>query len=344
MSTRPLRCLLLLACAAGLAALDAAPATVSRTGGSGAFDNAFVIAESIDGIEFTTEDPNAANRLQFKRGTYTVQYKEEADTDWLSGRGRQQAGNHDAALRFLAKAAAGSPYQWVREAAAVEAARCALALQRPADAVAQITALEKAFPRSLLLPTGLWLKGQGELANGDAAAATRTFTALKGLEKGWGPAAALLGARGEAAILRAQKKPAEAAAAVQALWGKTTAAADPTAWAELGTDLARDLVAIGRHDQAAGVWGRLAYGVADPALQSRAQLGWAEALAAAEGAQAAIAAFDHAAIAALLKDGDDHAAAAALALAGRLNDRIQKDAAVPAPDKLAYRTYLANLR
>lgn len=340
-----LRSLLIAAAVLGaLSAAEPAPATVTKSGGGGqnAFDKAFVVKEDRDGIEFAVGDPKSPSRVTLKARTYTVEYDEQADLDWLQAKTRLAEGKVPDALRLYTKAAGGSKFQWVREAAAIQGANCALQQQKWDDALALVQGLEKEAPKSLLLADAIYLRGKALEGKGDAGAAA-VYSGLKAKEKELGKAALLLGTRGEASLLRSQKKPAEAAAAAAPLWAKLSPADDNEAWTGLGLDLAGDLAAAGKGAEAAAAWARLAYGATDPVVQSKAQLGWAKALATGDTASAK-AAFDHAAIAAVLKGGDAAAAAEAAAVAKAQYEIINKDPAVAATVKLEYRKYLGNLQ
>jgi hypothetical protein len=336
------RGLLLAACTVlVLPGAEPAPATVTKIdakGGQNAFDNAFVVREDRDGIEFAVGDPKSPSRVTLKPRTYSVDYNEQADLDWLQAKTRLAENKIPEAQARFTKAAGGSKYQWVREAAALQGATCALQLQKWDDALALIQAMETEAPKSLRLPEAIYLRGKALEGKGDAGAAA-VYAGLKAKEKDLGKAALLLGTRGEASLLRGQKKPAEAAAAAAALWAKLSPAEDNEAWTGLGLDLAGDLAAAGKAAEAATTWARLAYGATDPVVQSKAQLGWAKALAKGDAASAMLA-FDHAAVAALLKGGDAAAGAEAAKLAQSLYETINRDAGVAAADKLEYRKYM----
>lgn len=346
MITRPL-----LACVLAVAAVwavdEPAPAVVTKLavgGGEGnSFAKAFVVSESLDGIEFAVDDPRSPNKLSIKRGAYSVEYKQEVDTNYLIGTTRQGEGKLDKAYEAFSKAMKDSSYRWVREDSAMRAAETAVALKQPDNAIAAIELLEKEAPRSLYLTVATLMKGNILVAKGDSAGASKVFAALKAKEKDWGFSAVVAGTRGEASLARAGKDYEAAAKALTPIFAKLDPATNSADFGQVGVELAGDLAAGGKTDEAIAAWTRTAFGAEDPTLQARAQLGWAQLLAAGAGTKALIAAFDRAAVAALVKGADGAVTGQARTLAIQLQGKLDKAADVPAQDKLEYRTYITKL-
>lgn len=342
---RPLTLLLL----AGLAvfAADPAPAAIQKLTDkgakldSGAFDSAFVITETVDGIEFVVDDAKSQNRLTLKYGTYEVTYGDSGSVDYMRGRNFEEAADAAKALEAFKRAAQQAKYQWVREDSNLRGARAALAVKQPDDALALVAALEKEAPRSVLLDDALLIRGQAQAAKGDAAGATKTYAALNGMAKEWGDDAASFGARGQASLLAADKKYAEAAD----LLAKLLVRVESKGGEELGAlrlELADNLNAAGKVPEALAAYQDLAYRNVGAPLQSRAQLAWARILVQKTDAASLADAFDHAALAGATKGAEPATVAEAKKIAVAVVDKLGKDASVSAADKAEYKKNLGN--
>lgn len=342
---RPLTLLLL----SGLAAFaaDPAPAAIQKLTDkgakldSGAFDTAFVVTESVDGIEFVVDDPRSPNRLTLKYGTYVVTYGDSGSVDYMRGRNFEEAADAAKALEVYKRSAQQAKFQWVKEDSYLRGARAALAAKQPDEVLTLVAALEKEAPRSVLLDDALLLRGQAQAAKGDTAGATKTYATLGGMAKEWGEEAAGFGARGQAGLLAADKKYAEAAD----LLAKLLARVESKGGEELGAlrlELADNLTAAGKTPEALAAYQDLAYRNVGAPLQARAQLAWARILAQKPDAASLADAFDHAAIAGATKGAEPATVAEAKKLAVTVVDKLAKDASVSAADKAEYKKNLGN--
>lgn len=332
---------LTLAAAIALMASEPAPAVISKVTDKGevttSFETSFVTAESVDGIEFLVDDPKAGNKLSMKRGGYRVVYDQRKDIDFLRGQGAE---NDDAekAIGYYAKAVAANRYDWVKEESLVAIARLNLAKKKYDDAIAAADQLMKEVPRSLRLDDILAIKGRAQQAKGDAAGAKVTFGTLAGMAKEWGDGAAALGAFGLASLLSDEKKPAEAAAALEPVLLRLTTAANSEQYGQVALALAGYQEAAGKTDQALATLAKTAYAPGPNAAE--AQLRWARLLT---DKGATVEAFDHAAIVITLKGAPDAAVAQARALVRTLVDKLQKDPGLTDQQKLEYRQCRDNL-
>ncbi len=330
-----------------LAAAEPAPAVITKlVAGSGegsAFPKAFVLGETLEGIEFTVDDPRSQSKLSLKRGSYAVEYRQDVDTSFLTGLNRQNDGKLDAAYTAYSKALKESVYPWVREESALRAAEVAVALKKPAEALAALGELEKIAPQSKHLPAALLLKGEVLLGTGDSAAAKVVFGELKSKGKAWGFAAEIAGVRGEASLARAAKDPASAAEILKPLFARLDPATQAADFGQVGGELAADLASAGKTAEAIAVYTRTAYGASDPTAQARAHLGWAMQLAKDADTKSLERAFDRAATACLVKGADDSVTGSARTLALQLASKLDKAADLSAEDKREYRTYATKL-
>lgn len=329
-----------------LVAAEPAPAVIrtiaeGEKGKSNSFDKTFVFHESVDGIDFAVDDPKSANKLNLKYGTYTVEYGVPDSIDYMKAKVLEEAGTLDKALEAYQRAAIGSKMEWVKEDSQLRGAQAAVQLKKYDDALALVAALEKDAARSTRLAKALLVRGQAQIAKGDAAGATKTFTALTAMAKEWGPDAAIFGARGQAGLLSADKKFAEAADVLAKLLARIDAVKQHDEVGGLVLALAAAQRDAGKPADAlitiqAYVWKDI-----DADQQAQLHVLWGTILAQQGDAASLTAAYDQAALANVTKGASAATLAAAKALAISVNDKLAKDATVSAADKAEFKRTLS---
>lgn len=330
-------CSLTLATLAAVMAAEPAPAVITKLNDKGepgtAFEEAFVVNETVDGLEFLVEDPKEGNKLTLKRGSYRIEYNRTKDIDFLRGEGQDDPAK---AAAFYEKAVAANRFQWAKEDGLVALARLNLTRKQYDAAIAAADQLAKEAPRSVRLDDILAIKGQAQQAKGDTAGAKATFTALSGMAKEWGPESAIQGTLGAANLLAEEKKYAEAAALVEPLLNDKL---DEAQFGTLALGVAQYHQAADKLDAALAILAKVAYAPGTAAAE--AHLRWALILADRPGSVAE--AFDHAAIAATLKGAPSPVTDQARKLIRTLVDKLQKDPALTEAQKLEYRQCRDNL-
>ena len=338
---------LLLCLAAALCAADPAPAVITRindkSGAAGnAFETAFVLTESVDGIEFLVEDAKSQNKLTLKFRTYTVTYGDPNSVDYQRGKKLEEAGDFAKAAETFKRAAGTAKYAWVKEQSLLRGAQMALQAKQFDLVIELSSVLEKEAPRSVELDDALLLRGQAQVAKGDAAGAGKTFTTLTARAKDWGESALISGARGQARLLFADKKFAESADILTKLLARIAPGKNTPELATLRLDLVDALVGAGRGDEALKLLPEVAYRDVGGNLQARAHLTWAQIQASKPDAAAQLDAFDHAALADTTKGAEPATLSEARKIAATIVDKLVKDPAVSAADKAEYKKNLGN--
>jgi hypothetical protein len=329
-----MRHLLLLAAAALVSALEPAPASFELD--NKPVPKAFVLEETIDTIGYTLDAGNIQATVKVPRTRVRkLTYVEPQETNWIAGVLRSGDGKWEAAAEAYAKAAQVTNFGWVREEGRLRAADAWMKAGKPAESVRLLAELEKDAPRSARLPQVWYLRGSAQAAAKDYDAAAKTFAALKGRAKDWGVEAALSGARGEAQVLRQAGKHAEAATIVADVLKGVDPAGQPTLWAELALERVGALAAAGQADEALAQARVVALGPAE-AARGRARLEWAKLLATRTDTASTVAAFDQAAIAALLRGTAQTEAAA---LARKLAEKLGADKSLPPEQQREYKQY-----
>lgn len=327
-------------------AAESAPAVITKLNDkgqkveTGGFPDAYVVTESVDGIEFTVDDPKSQNRLTLKYRTYDVEYKDSGSVDYMRAKLAEEASAPDKALDGYSKAASSAKYQWVKEKSLVRGAVAAVQAKKFDEALALVATLEKDAPRSVHLDHALMVRGQAQFAKGDAASAAKTYASLNAMAKDWGDSAALLGAQGQAGLLASNKQYAEAADVLSKLLLRIDPAKAKDEYVSLMLDLAENQRAAGKPADALTTLQAVAYRDVDGALQARAHLAWGNILATKTDAVSLAAAFDQAALASVCKGADQATLVAAKALALAVGDKLAKDPAVSAADKAEYKRSL----
>ena len=346
MRSIPLFCLLLLASVAFAA--EPAPAQIfklndkgARTD-TGAFNNAFVVGETVDGIEFAVDDAKSPNHLTLKYGTYQVEYGESNTPDYMRAKTLEEAGTWDKAYESYVRAVQISKYFWVRESAIVRGAQTAVAAKKYDEAIALTVTLEKEAPRSVLLTDALMVRGRALAAKGDTAGAAKTYESITGMAKEWGEGAAIRGGRGAASLLAGDKKFAEAADVLSKLIIRIGKTAAPDDLAPLALELADDQAQAGKADDSLATLLTIVYRECSPQYQAQAHLAWAKLLAAKPDLQSQLQAFDQAAIASAIKGGDGATQSGAKQLAVAINEKLAKDATLSPAEKAEYKRNLGS--
>ena len=327
-------------------AAEAAPAVIRTmpdgNGKSNSFDKAFVIHESVDGIDFSVEDAHSGTSLNLKAGTYTVEYGDPVNIDYMKAKVLEETGQQDKALEGYQRASVAAKLEWVKEESQLRGAQLAFQLKKYDDALAFITGLEKDNPRSVRLAKALSVRGRTQAAKGDAAGAAKTFALLATMAKEWGTDAAIFGAVGQASLLSADKKYTEAADVLSKLLTRIDAAKDRNEIGGLALALATAQNNGGKAVDAlvtiqAYVWKDI-----DATQQAQLHVLWGTILAQKGDVAALTAGFDQAALAATTRGADSNVLAAAKTLALAIHDKLNKDPAVTAPNKAEFKRMLGS--
>ncbi len=345
-----MRHLLLLALFAGLGlAADPAPAAIQKLNDKGAkiaagsSPTAFIIGESVDGLQFVNDDPRSTDQITYKYGSYQVEYQTPDSVDYLRGLNLEEQGDAAKAYDSFNRATQTARFRWVKEVSYLRAAQLALELKRLDDALAAVDGLEKSAPRSIWLDDALLVRGQAQAAKGDRAAAAKTYLQLTAMAKEWGDSAAVFGARGQAALLTADGKFLDAADLLTKLLARVDGVKSGAEVADLKLELADDLRQGGKADEAIAVLQGVTYHpAAQPLQQARAHVLWGQLLAGKADIASQVKAFDHAALATATRGADAAVVAAAKALALAVNDKLQKDPSITAADKAEYKRNLGS--
>ncbi len=303
-----------------------------------AFSSAFVLNESLDGIEFLVDDPKGTNKLSFKRGTYAVEYDLTKDIDLLTGINARDAGNWEKSAAALAKAVTANRLNVLSSEWALRyGAESLMRAGKLDEALATVAQLEKTAPRSLLLVETLVVKGQVLQAKGDIPGATKVYADLVARAKDFGNTARVRGLRGQATLHTAAKQPVEAAKLLASLLATLDAAKDGNDYADTALELLNAQIAAGQSGAALATASTIAYQMSEPSDLAQVQLLWAKLLSDQSATASQLEAFDHAAMAAGVKNVPQATYSAAVNLARSLSEKLQKDASLSAQDKLELR-------
>lgn len=291
-------CLLILGFALALVAADIPEeATITRIDGSTLTGK--VVRENLDEVVFLLGDGAAAAETALPRSKVKkVTYGPVQDADFSRAMGARNAGQSDRAAAGFLKAAQATVYTRVRELAYLEAARSLADAKKPDEALKALQDLEAAAKRSVLLPRAFQLRADILLAKGDAAGAEAAAKELAQYDP-------LSAAMVRAGLRRSAGKHADAAAELEAVFGKTltetteVAEGQPT-YAAVGFQLAEDFDKAGNAEAAAAILDTLCYAGIGKDEQARAHMAMAERLSTKTDKASLIAAFDHAMMAVAL--------------------------------------------
>lgn len=321
--------LALLAFAGALVAADVVPAPAKVIKDGKDFPG-HVTSETLDGGLILVDDPRAANPVstKFPPGTYQVEYRDSQHKDLLQARSFAAKGveGADKAIQSYTAAVASCRYDWERQEAYIGIARAAEAAKKYDAGVTALSGFEKDYPKGVLLPEVVFQKGRLLALKGDQAGAIKVLEGLRGKAKEWGVAAAVKGSLGIAEIHAREDKHAEAAAELAQWSGKIDPAKHPADFgaAMLALAQAQHRAAM---PAAADTFKQVAFSAAPQGVQAAAHLGWARLLSDKGDPASMLAAFDHAAIAAALKDADLAVRGEALKLAKGLVPKIASSGA-----------------
>lgn len=332
---------LALAClAAGEAELPPHQGTVVLPDRS--FTKVWIISETVDGVKHTLGAEKDSGDATEPRGKYLrVEYEPPQDVPYIKAVNAQKAGDLAAAATLFAEAAKGGKTWYTRHNALLLGSDCLLKLGKADEAMKTLDALLAAFPKTIEQARVAALRAQILAKKGDAAGALKAYTDLA-KRADWGVEALALGSFGQAELLNADKKFAEAATVLSAAFAKLDPDRNPDLVGKVGAELAKAQAAAGQTEPALATLRRLAYGAPDATGRAQAQLQWAQMLMAGGDIKSLSAAFDHAAIVALSRDADPAVVNQGATLIRQISGKIDK---LPADqcsdaDKAEYRRYL----
>lgn len=306
---------LLLCLITALAAADLPiQAQIVRADNGSTIDNAYVTMETLDQIEYKIGDGEQAAGTSLKRAQIrTVHYEEVQDIDKAKADGAANRNDHDKAAQGYIQAAAVSSFWRVREEALVLAAESFRKANKPDDALKALADLDTKAPRSTFLPRAYALRVQIVLGKGDRAGAESALAALAKFD----PARAAVA---KAELLRADKKPADAAKELKGIWGTAVKPGEADqndsgapSYESVGFQLVVDLTAANDAAGANETLLTLCYAPISHAAQSKAHIQLAIALTNASDKATLLSAFDHVIMGGGLPGGDRNGAKKAAA-------------------------------
>lgn len=325
---------LFLALAASLAVAADLPEPATIIAADGREIVGGVVAETIDGVEFTLGAGNGEVTTSLTRAKIrAVIYQNEInDLDYSKSRGAMARKEYDkAASGFLMAAVSGATFR-VREEALLAAAEALRLARKPDEVLKAVADLEAKAPRSVLLPRAYAIKVAILLEKGDRGPVDAAIAALAKLDP-------VRGGVARAELLRSDKKPADAAKELQTIWSKAPrqaqAESEPT-YDSIGFQLAGDLLAAGNASGANEIFAKLCYGATTGSGRSRAHLALAKALSESAKPADLQSAIDHALMGGAISGGDKQGAKK-LALA--IIAKFEKDPSL-APEAAEYRACL----
>jgi len=297
---------LLMCLTVALAAVDVAiPAQVVRSDNGASIDNAMVTSETLDAVEYTIGDGPQAAASSLKRPLIRIiTYGEVSDIDMAKAKGYANRNDHERAAQAFVQAAVVSPYWRNREECMVLAAESFAKANKGDDAIKALADLEAKTPRSTFLPRAYGIRVQLALAKGDRQAAEAAIVALAKFD-------AIRAVVAKADMMRTDKKPADSAKELKAIWGTSVKAgvinpSDPDApnFETVGFALAVDFANAGDIAGANATWLAMCYAPISRAGQSKAHLALATSLTAASDKPTLLSAFDHAIMGGAIPGGD----------------------------------------
>jgi len=297
--------LLICATAALTAANVPMPAQVVRSDNGASIDNAMVTSETLDGIEYNIGEGEGAASSSLKRSLIrVVTYGEVSDIDVAKAKGYANKNDHERAAQAFVQAAVSSPYWRSREECLVLAAESFVKANKLDDALKVLADLEAKTPRSTFLPRAYGIRVQVALTKGDRPGAEAAIAALAKFD-------AIRAVVAKADMLRGDKKPADAAKELKAIWGTSVKAGelnpgdlDAPNFETVGFALAADLANAGDTAGANAAYLTLCYSPISRSAQSKAHLTLAASLTAASDKATLLSAFDHAIMGGAIPGGD----------------------------------------
>jgi tetratricopeptide (TPR) repeat protein len=326
------------------AAIEPAPGTVITE--EKAITDAWIESETTDGVVFYLGDWRSPTRVAVnrKRGQYksVVYTGNGSDANFLRAEVLYSNQDFDKASEFYKKATTTAKWNWEVEQSFRRGAQSFARSNKAAEALGMIKDYLAKYPKNVHMAEVISLRAQLSLTSGDHAGATADFKEMVKQAKEWSPTAELEGYLGQRAVLNAQKKEADAVALLSGYWAKIKVTEDPSAFAQVGLALAADVLALGKPDESVAFLRKLYLAPIAVEDQSKAHLEHAKILAKANNTENNLAAFDRAAIAALL-GGDESTQNAAIKLAREMLSRIDKDSKIADDVRKDYRSYAGSL-
>jgi tetratricopeptide (TPR) repeat protein len=326
------------------AAIEPAPGTVITE--EKAIENAWIESETTDGVVFYLGDWKSPARVAVsrKRGQYkSIQYTTSGgDTNFLRAEVLFNNQEFDKAPEFYKKATASAKWNWEIEQSYRRGAQAFARSNRPAEALAMIKEYIAKYPKNVAMAEVVSLRAQLSFTAGDHAGALADFKEMVKQAGEWSPTSEREGYLGQRSVLVAQKKEADAVALLSGYWTKIKPADDAEGFAQVGLTLAADLLTLNKNEESVGILKKIYLAPVDADDQSKAHLEHAKILAKANNTDNNLAAFDHAALAALL-GSDETTQNAAKKVARELLSRIDKDSKLSDQMRKDYRSYAGNL-
>lgn len=336
--------LLLVAASTIASAGEPAPATIVLLEGK-PIENAWVERETLEGVFFILGDWRSPQRVVVtrKRSQYdkVIYAGEGDDPNYLRALALLRDNKPDAP-DFFRKAAGTAKWQWVVEDSFLRAANGYARAKKGDDALAVLKEYVEKFPQSVRMAEVVQLRAGLLLAKDDKAGAAKDYAEMEKQGPAWSPSTWRTGVIGQRDVLVADKKYAEAVDYLKTRWIKVKPDTDADAFAEIGLAIADDLKAAGKSDDSTTTLKALYLAPLPSETQSRARLRHARILAESNDTKGNLAAFDQAAIAALL-GADDETQAAAVKLVRELVLKLDKDQTLSNEDRKEYRSYQQSL-
>jgi hypothetical protein len=337
--------LLLLAFSATLhAAIEPAPATVVTD--EKPIDSAWVESETLDGVEFYLGDWKSPTRVKVtrKRGQYKeVLYTGNGeDASFMRAEVLFNSPDFAKAPEHYKKATVSAKWNWEIEQAYRRGADALARSNKGAEALEMLKEYVAKYPKNVHMAEVVSLRARLRMGTGDHAGAIADYQEMTKQGKAWSPTAELEGMIGQRSVLVAQKKFADAVALLTPYWAKLKPDPEDPSFGKIGLAVCEDLEADGKIDACIPALKKLYLAPVTTEIQCKARLHHARLLAKANDTEGNLAAFDHAALAALL-GADEETQAAAVKLARELIARIDKDKKLSDEVRKDYRAYAASL-
>jgi len=296
----------------------------------------YIIHDNRDKLHYS-QDEQGQQRASFPQDKVSsIEYGIEQDRNIHSGRGKLNQGKPGEAVPLFEKAITGADTEYDQVQAYLGLIQAHGAAKDAAAALATAQAFAAALPESRFLAQGLDMAAEIQLAAKEFAGAETVFALLDDL----GPEGAAKAAAGAARVLLAKGDAAAAAAAVDRALSQLKRDQKPDAYAALGIVGVRAKLTAEDQTGAATLADQIKFLGTDPAPQAEAHLVLAESLAESD----AVAAFDHAAIAALrAREVAPKIQAEAAALGRKLGKQLSADESLSDEDRLAYKEYASKL-
>lgn len=341
------RILALMAIAVVAQAVTMEPAPANILTGDKPIDNAWVESETVDaGVVFYLGDWKSQTRVAVTRkpGQYQkVVYIGNSDTSFMRAEVLYNNGDYAAAPEHYKKATTTGKWHWEVEQAYRRAADCLARTGKGGQALVLLKEYLTRYPKTVHMAEVVALRAGLALAAGDHAAALGDYQQMVKEGSKWSQTAELEGYLGQADVLVAQKKFADAVALLNPYWAKIKADDNPEAFGQVALAVASALDADGKTVECIAALKKTYLAPITNEAQARARLHHAQLLAKPNDTENNLAAFDQVAVAVLL-GGDEATNAAAAKLARELIvNRIDKDKKVSDEMRKEYRSYLQSL-